>query len=481
MAFHEPPAGTVPESASGTVRQHTPPPHAALPTRPPRSVGCSAPGPRGRRSAGSARELGPDPAHRREHLPLLALPHAAVVGPRAADGLQRRLPADARQQAPTRLRCARTRGVAGDLARHRADAPPGGDRWWGDVVERPAAGPRPQRLPRGVLLHLLLQPDRRPGRRRGGRVLCRDRDDGPGAGRASAARRWRRWPGSSGATAASSWSSGPRPCSRATSATTRSPSSPTSTRRDHGRRWPRCSRSGCRPSSRAPGRGWPTCSGRPRARGGSTASRPTRTRGPGTWWRGTPTPSSNRRMPCAPARGPCCSSPSPRCGPGTTACGPTSSSAPRTSRAPWPASRRLDEERRRTEALAALDQAKSEFFTTVSHELRTPLTLISGPAQDALAAESRPEQRRRLELVERHTQRLTRLVDALLDFGRMDSGRHGARCRARRPGAGHPRARRELPPGRRARRPHVRRALRGPARAGRRGPGDVRAGGAEPA
>ena len=84
---------------------------------------------------------------------------------------------------------------------------------------------------------------------------------------------------------------------------------------------------------------------------------------------------------------------------------------------------RLDEERRRAEALAALDQAKSEFFTTVSHELRTPLTLISGPAQDALAAESRPEQRRRLELVERHTQRLTRLVDALLDFGRMESGR----------------------------------------------------------
>ena len=84
---------------------------------------------------------------------------------------------------------------------------------------------------------------------------------------------------------------------------------------------------------------------------------------------------------------------------------------------------RLEEERRRTEALAALDQAKSEFFTTVSHELRTPLTLISGPAQDALAAETRPEQRRRLELVERNTQRLTRLVDALLDFGRMDSGR----------------------------------------------------------
>ena len=84
---------------------------------------------------------------------------------------------------------------------------------------------------------------------------------------------------------------------------------------------------------------------------------------------------------------------------------------------------RLDEERRRSEALTALDQAKSEFFTTVSHELRTPLTLISGPAQDALAAESRPEQRRRLELVERHTQRLTRLVDALLDFGRMESGR----------------------------------------------------------
>ena len=84
--------------------------------------------------------------------------------------------------------------------------------------------------------------------------------------------------------------------------------------------------------------------------------------------------------------------------------------------------RQLAEERRRREALVELDAAKSAFFTNLSHELRTPLTLIAGPVREALAVEHDPGQRERLELVERNTHRLARLVDAMLDFGRIEAG-----------------------------------------------------------
>lgn len=85
--------------------------------------------------------------------------------------------------------------------------------------------------------------------------------------------------------------------------------------------------------------------------------------------------------------------------------------------------RHLDEERRRTEVLTELDSAKSDFFANVSHELRTPLTLIAGPVQDALADSGLdPDQRQRFELIRRNTDRLSGLVDRILDLTRVEAG-----------------------------------------------------------
>jgi PAS domain S-box-containing protein len=90
------------------------------------------------------------------------------------------------------------------------------------------------------------------------------------------------------------------------------------------------------------------------------------------------------------------------------------------------AARAYEAERRRAEQLAELDRAKTAFFTNISHELRTPLTLLLGPAEDALGDEREPlpaDQRWRVEAVLRNAQRLLMLVNSLLDFSRLESGR----------------------------------------------------------
>ena len=86
-------------------------------------------------------------------------------------------------------------------------------------------------------------------------------------------------------------------------------------------------------------------------------------------------------------------------------------------------------ERRRAEALAELDRAKTEFFSNVSHEFRTPLTLIMGPIEALRAAEQVDADRVRteLEVAHRNGLRLGRLVNTLLDFSRLQAGRMQAR------------------------------------------------------
>jgi PAS domain S-box-containing protein len=88
--------------------------------------------------------------------------------------------------------------------------------------------------------------------------------------------------------------------------------------------------------------------------------------------------------------------------------------------------RTYEEERKRAEALAEIDRAKTVFFSNVSHEFRTPLTLMLGPVQDFLSSpqnEVGAKNRELLNMVQRNGLRLQKLVNTLLDFSRIEAGR----------------------------------------------------------
>ncbi|MEW5927063.1 MAG: ATP-binding protein [Gemmatimonadota bacterium] len=86
--------------------------------------------------------------------------------------------------------------------------------------------------------------------------------------------------------------------------------------------------------------------------------------------------------------------------------------------------RAYEDERRRAEALAELDRAKTAFFTNISHEFRTPLTLIAAPAEEALSDPALSEaEHARWETVRRSSLRLQKLVNTLLEFSRIEAGR----------------------------------------------------------
>ncbi len=88
--------------------------------------------------------------------------------------------------------------------------------------------------------------------------------------------------------------------------------------------------------------------------------------------------------------------------------------------------RTYEEERKRAEALAEIDHAKTAFFSNVSHEFRTPLTLMLGPLEDLLRLEDTeisPAGKGQLEVIHRNSLLLLRLVNSLLDFARIEAGR----------------------------------------------------------
>ena len=81
-----------------------------------------------------------------------------------------------------------------------------------------------------------------------------------------------------------------------------------------------------------------------------------------------------------------------------------------------------EDERRRAEALAELDRAKTAFFGNVSHEFRTPLTLMLGPLEELMARAGRDDSEL-LGTIQRNGRRLLKLVNTMLDFARIEAGR----------------------------------------------------------
>jgi signal transduction histidine kinase len=99
-------------------------------------------------------------------------------------------------------------------------------------------------------------------------------------------------------------------------------------------------------------------------------------------------------------------------------------------------SRRLEQKSRELEAATAelraaneglreLDRLKDEFVSTVSHELRTPLTSLRAFSEILRDnPEMGTEQRQGfLDIVVRETERLSRLINDVLDLAKIESGR----------------------------------------------------------
>jgi Na+/proline symporter/nitrogen-specific signal transduction histidine kinase len=99
-------------------------------------------------------------------------------------------------------------------------------------------------------------------------------------------------------------------------------------------------------------------------------------------------------------------------------------------------SRRLEEKSRELEAatqelttanerLKELDKLKDDFVTTVSHELRTPLTSIRSFSEIVHDNPNLPIEQRRefLRVIVQESERLTRLINDILDLAKMEAGK----------------------------------------------------------
>lgn len=78
-----------------------------------------------------------------------------------------------------------------------------------------------------------------------------------------------------------------------------------------------------------------------------------------------------------------------------------------------------------SDEISRAERMKNDFISSVSHELRTPLTAIAGWSETLAAggAQDSEEVMQGLEIIQKESRRLTQMVEELLDFARMESGR----------------------------------------------------------
>ncbi len=71
------------------------------------------------------------------------------------------------------------------------------------------------------------------------------------------------------------------------------------------------------------------------------------------------------------------------------------------------------------------ERLKNDFISSISHEIRTPLTAVAGWAETILTGDlsNRDEVEKGLQVIMRETGRLSDMVEELLDFSRIESGR----------------------------------------------------------
>lgn len=73
--------------------------------------------------------------------------------------------------------------------------------------------------------------------------------------------------------------------------------------------------------------------------------------------------------------------------------------------------------------LGAAERMKNEFISSVSHELRTPLTAIKGWAETLRGGADPATEDKGMSVIIRESERLSGLVEELLDFSRLQNGR----------------------------------------------------------